>query len=93
MELRVYVQAHIKELGKDVNISNYVACGIVVFNARTRSVKWQVHLDLSTDHTAFWAYAYATPTLADINGDGKLEIIAGTAMVRRTWDPAIVSPQ
>lgn len=77
-----YAQAHKKELGEDIDISNYIAGGIVVFNLRTRTVKWQQHLDLSTDRTAFKAYAQASPTLADINGDGKLEVIVGTDMVR-----------
>lgn len=53
----------------------------MVFNARTRSIKWQQHLDLSTDRTAFKAYINSAPTLADINDDGKLEIIVGTSMV------------
>lgn len=65
-------------------MSNYVAGGIVVFNSRTRTVKWQQHLDLSTDRTAFKAYIQASPTLADINGDGKLEVIIGTNMVSQT---------
>ncbi len=39
------------------------------------------HLDLSTDYTSFKAYAYSAPTLADIDGDGKLEVILGTSMV------------
>lgn len=41
------------------------------------------HLDLSTDYTSFKAYAYSPPTLADIDGDGKLEVILGTSMVSR----------
>ncbi|CAL8462321.1 g1854 [Coccomyxa elongata] len=69
-----------KELGEDIDVGNYVAGGIVVFNSRTRTVKWQQHLDLSTDRTAFKAYVQASPTLADINGDGKLEVIIGTNM-------------
>lgn len=77
-----YTQEHKKELGEDVDVSKYVAGGIVVFNSRTRTIKWQQHLDLSTDRTAFKAYIQASPTLADINGDGKLEIIIGTNMVR-----------
>ncbi len=40
----------------------------MVFDLRTRTLKWAQHLDLSTDTTTFRAYAYATPTLADVNG-------------------------
>ncbi|KAK9817910.1 hypothetical protein WJX72_004192 [[Myrmecia] bisecta] len=71
---------HQGELPKDVDTSNYIAGGVVVFNLRTRLVKWSQHLDLSTDHTQFRAYLYSAPTLADINRDGKLEIILGTSM-------------
>ena len=53
----------------------------MVFNLQTRNIKWQLHLDLSTDTTAFRAHIYSSPTLADLNGDGKLEIIVGTSMV------------
>ncbi len=77
------MQAHKGELEADIDISKYIAGGLVVFNLQTRSVKWQLHLDLSTDTTSFRAHIYGSPTLADLNGDGKLEIILGTSMVMR----------
>ena len=82
------LQAHKKELGPDIDISKYVAGGLVVFNLQTRSIKWQLHLDQSTDTTAFRAHIYSNPTLADLDGDGKLEIIVGTSMVRLPEPPA-----
>ena len=82
------LQAHKKELGADIDISKYVAGGLVVFNLQTRSIKWQLHLDLSTDTTAFRAHIYSNPTLADLDGDGKLEIIVGTSMVQTPQPPA-----
>lgn len=39
----------------------------MVYDLRTRAIKWSQHLDLSTDTTSFKAYAYATPTLVDVN--------------------------
>eukprot|EP00884_Botryococcus_braunii_P005749 jgi/Botrbrau1/15175/Bobra.0149s0040.1 len=69
-----------KELGKDVDISKYVASGVVVFSLRTRGIKWSQHLDLSTDHTQYRAFAYSSPTLVDLDRDGRLEIILGTSM-------------
>lgn len=40
----------------------------MVFDLRTKAIKWEQHLDLSTDSTTYKAYAYAAPTLADVNG-------------------------
>lgn len=41
------------------------------------------HLDLSTDQTKFRAVSYSPPTLVDVNGDGKLEVVFGTSVVRQ----------
>lgn len=76
-------QAHVKELPDGLDTSKYIASGLVAFDLRTRIVKWSTHLDLSTDSTTFRAYAYSAPTLADIDRDGKLEVIAGTSVVRQ----------
>ena len=76
------VQGGSRSQPKDVDISQYVGGGIVVFNLRTRNLRWQQHLDLSTDHTQYRAYIYSAPTLVDINRDGKMEIIVGTSMVK-----------
>lgn len=74
------MQKHKRELGADVDLGGYVAAGVVAFDLRTRAVRWQQHLDLSTDSTALKAYTYAAPTLADLDGDGSLEVIIGTSM-------------
>lgn len=78
------VQGPARSLPKEVDISQYVGGGIVVFNLRTRNLRWQQHLDLSTDHTQYRAYIYSAPTLVDLNRDGKMEIIVGTSMVRHS---------
>ncbi|KAG2483407.1 hypothetical protein HYH03_017715 [Edaphochlamys debaryana] len=70
---------HAKDL-KGINIGKYVASGIAVFDLRTRTEKWVQHLDLSTDSTSYKAYAYSSPTLVDLDGDGKMEIVMGTSM-------------
>jgi len=72
--------AHAKELGEDVDISKYIASGVVAFQLSSRTLKWSQHLDLTTDVTKYRAYAYASPTLVDINRDGKMEIILGTSV-------------
>ena len=44
---------HRGELPIDVDLSMYIASGIVVFDLATHTVKWTQHLDLSTDHVQF----------------------------------------
>ena len=68
------------ELGDDVDISNYLAGGVAAFDFLTMKMKWHTHLDLSTHHVNFQAYMYSSPTVADLNGDGKLEIVVGTSV-------------
>ncbi|KAL0451059.1 UNVERIFIED_CONTAM: protein DEFECTIVE IN EXINE FORMATION 1 [Sesamum latifolium] len=69
---------HLKELG-GIDIGKYVAGGIVVFNLDTKQVKWTAQLDLSTDTGDFRAYIYSSPTVADLDGDGNLDILVGTS--------------
>jgi len=71
---------HKMELGDDIDIANYVASGIVVYELHSRTIKWSQHLDLSTDFTKYRAYIYSSPTVADIDRDGSLEIIVGTSV-------------
>ena len=51
-----------------------------VADAETLAFKWHAHLDLSTDAVSFRAYVYSSPTLADVNGDGRAEIVVGTSV-------------
>ena len=74
-------QARLAELGPGVDITKYVGGGVVAFSARSRGVRWAQHLDLSTEWTSFRAHVYGAPTLADLDGDGRLEVIVGTSMV------------
>ncbi|KAG6524948.1 hypothetical protein ZIOFF_014893 [Zingiber officinale] len=69
---------HSTELG-GINIEKYVASGIVVFNLDTKQVKWIQDLDLSVDSGNFRAYVYSSPTVVDLDGDGKLDILVGTS--------------
>jgi hypothetical protein len=72
-------EAHAK-IAPDVQLHNYVACGLVAYNLRTRAMLWQIHLDLTTDLTKFRAFLYSNPVLADLDGDGKLETLVGTSV-------------
>ena len=39
-----------------------------------------MHLDLTTDETKLRAYIYSSPAVADLDGDGTMEIAVGTSM-------------
>ena len=39
-----------------------------------------VHLDLTTDKSKFKALIYSTPTVADLDADGRMEVIFGTSL-------------
>ncbi|ONM11020.1 Protein DEFECTIVE IN EXINE FORMATION 1 [Zea mays] len=69
---------HAKEL-EGIDMGKYVASSIVVFNLDTRQVKWAADLDLSTDAVNFRAHVFSSPTVVDLDGDGYLDILIGTA--------------
>ncbi|KAL5709223.1 Protein DEFTIVE IN EXINE FORMATION 1 [Ranunculus cassubicifolius] len=69
---------HLAELG-GIDIGKYVAGSIVVFDLDTKQVKWTRELDMSTDAGDFRAYIYSSPTVADLDGDGNLDILVGTS--------------
>jgi len=52
----------------------------VVYDLRTKMLKWQQQLDLTTDTTKFKAHIFSSPTLVDVNNDGLLEIVVGTSL-------------
>lgn len=57
-----------------------VTGGVVVYDLRTKLIKWTQHLDLTTDSTTYKAHIFAPPTLVDLDGDGRLEIVIGTSV-------------
>ena len=69
-----------RELGPGVRLGDYLASGVVALSLRTGGVVWAAHLDLSTEATEFTARALASPTVADVDGDGSLEVVVGTSM-------------
>ena len=61
-------------------LSEYLATGLVALRLHDLSPLWSVHLDLSTDAAKFKALAYSSPSAADVDGDGQLEIFVGTSL-------------
>ena len=66
--------------GLNFDPENYVAGGIVAWDMENQDWSWMVHLDLTTTKSEFQALIYATPTVADLDGDGKYEIVVGSSL-------------
>ena len=81
-----------RELGKGVDTDKYVMAGAVAISLRgggsdgrggTRrrgDVVWASHLDSSTSASHFQARALATPSVADLDRDGRLEVVVTTTL-------------
>lgn len=67
-------------LDPDIDIRNYIAGGIVVYDIATKEVKWEANMDLAVDNGQQSAYVYASPTVADVDADGNLEVVVGTTL-------------
>ena len=67
-------------ISQEIEIEKYVAGGIVVVDIASHKIKWSLHLDLTTDKSAYKAYLFSSPTVIDMNGDKKQEIIIGTGV-------------
>lgn len=62
----------------DVDPKQYAATALVVLNGEDLSTKRSIALDQSAATALFKARAYAPPTLVDVDGDGRLDIVIGT---------------
>jgi outer membrane protein assembly factor BamB len=71
--------SRLSEMPVDVNLRNYVASSVIAFELETLHVKWYTPFELTTEASSHKGYAYAPPTVVDLDGDGKLDIIAPTA--------------
>ena len=81
-----------RELGIGVDTDKYVMAGCVAISLRgggsdgrggTRKrgdVVWASHLDSSTSSSHFQARALASPSIADVDRDGKLEVVVTTTL-------------
>lgn len=72
--------ARLARHGVVLDKGKYVAGGVVVVDPRSGGVKWSVHLDLTTEETKLRAYIYSSPAVADLDGDGAMEVAVGTSM-------------
>lgn len=64
----------------DYDPDNFIAGGVASWNIAREEWSWLVHLDLTTDKTKFNALIYSSPTIADLDGDGRKEVIIGTSL-------------
>ena len=54
--------------------------GVVCWDLEDEDWAWMVHLDLTTDRSSFKALIFGSPTVADLDGDGRSEVIIGTSL-------------
>ena len=66
--------------GVDFDPDNYIAGGVACWDLASQEWSWTVHLDLTTDKTRFKALIYGSPTVVDLDGDGRSEVIIGTSL-------------
>lgn len=64
----------------DTDFTKYVTCGIVAFSMKREQIMWISPLELTTDASNFQARIYSSPTVVDLDNDGKLDIIVGTSV-------------
>jgi hypothetical protein len=71
-----------KYSGKDLDYdpSHFIGGGMACWDLQSQEWTWMVHLDLTTDQTKFKALIYGTPTVADLDGNGRQEILIGTSL-------------
>lgn len=67
-------------LGTDVDPDMYVGGGIACWDMESQDWAWLVHLDLTTAKSHFQAMIYSSVTVADLDGDGRSEVVIGTAL-------------
>jgi hypothetical protein len=77
-----YYFDRVEYAAKDVDFTpgDYIAGGIGCWDLEEEDWTWLVHLDLTTDKSKFKALVYGTPTVADIDGDGRAEVLIGTSL-------------
>ena len=64
----------------DFDPKKFIGGGVVCWDLVRQAWAWTAHLDLSTDHTHYKALIKAPPTVVDLDGDGRCEVIVGTDM-------------
>jgi hypothetical protein len=65
-------------LPRGVDPSKYVASGLAVIDAECGALLWRVEFDMTTQVTPFATFVTAKPVVADLNGDGVLDVVLVT---------------
>src|SRR3546814_40954 len=69
-----------KDSADGVDPAMYVAGGIGSWDFEIEDWAWLVHLDMTTTKTQYQAFIYASPVVVDLEGNGEVEVIVGTAL-------------
>lgn len=64
----------------DFEPGNFIAGGVACWDLHAQEWSWMVHLDLTTDKTRLSAMIYGSPTVADLDGNGRSEVVVGTSL-------------
>ena len=60
----------------------YLVSALLLFNLTTMQVYKTYHLELTTRHLVFPGYVFAAPLVVDLDADGNVDIIVGSATGR-----------
>lgn len=70
----------------------YVAGGVACLDLDSMAWKWVAQLDLTTDETRHRAHVYSPPVVADLEGDGAVEVCVAVLLFAARMMPSYFAP-